>query len=50
MYGQFPHNLDEKMVDKEQSYRWLKFGGIKGETGTTIVVAQEQALLQEKKN
>jgi hypothetical protein len=28
----------------------LKFGGIKGETGTTIVVAQEQALLQEKKN
>jgi hypothetical protein len=25
MHGQLPHNLDEKMVDNEQSYRWLKF-------------------------
>jgi hypothetical protein len=23
---QFPRSLDEKLVDKEQSYRWLKFG------------------------
>jgi len=32
MHGQLPRNLDEKMVDIEQSYRWLKSGDIKGET------------------
>jgi hypothetical protein len=29
MHGQFPRSLDEKLVDKEQSYRWMKFGDIK---------------------
>ena len=29
MHGQFPRNLDEKLVDIEQSYRWLKSGDIK---------------------
>ena len=32
MHGQLPRNLDEKLVDIEQSYRWLKSGDIKGET------------------
>jgi hypothetical protein len=41
---QFPRSLDEKLVDKEQSYRWLKFGNIKGETESTIVAAQDQAI------
>jgi hypothetical protein len=31
-------------VDNEQSYRWLKFGDIKGETQSTIVAAQDQAV------
>jgi hypothetical protein len=44
MHGQFPHSLDEKLVDKEQSYQWLKFGDIKGETESTIVAAQDQAI------
>jgi hypothetical protein len=44
MRGQFPRSLDEKLVGKEQSYRWLKFGDIKGETESTIVVAQDQAI------
>jgi hypothetical protein len=44
MHGQFPHSLDEKLVDKEQSYQWLKFGDIKGETESTIVAAQDQAV------
>jgi hypothetical protein len=44
MHGQFPHNLDEKLVDNEQSYQWLKFGNIKGETESTIVAAQDQAI------
>jgi hypothetical protein len=32
MHGQFPHGLDKKFVDKEESYQWLKFGDIEGET------------------
>jgi hypothetical protein len=42
--GQFPRSLDEGLIDKEQSYRWLKFGDIKGETENTIMVAQNQAI------
>jgi hypothetical protein len=44
MPGQFPRSLYEKLMDKEQSYRWLKFGDIKGETESTIVAAQDQAI------
>ena len=29
MHGQLPRNLDENLMDNEQSYRWLKFGDIK---------------------
>jgi hypothetical protein len=36
-HGQLPRNLYEKLVDIEQSYRWLKSGDIKGETESTIV-------------
>jgi hypothetical protein len=32
LYGQFPRSLDEGLINKEQSYRWLKFGDIKRET------------------
>jgi len=31
-HWQLARNLDEKLVDIEQSYRWLKSGDIKGET------------------
>jgi hypothetical protein len=44
MYKNFPRSLDEKLVDKEQSYRWLKFRGIKEETESRTVAAQDQAL------
>ena len=44
MHGQLPRNLDEKLVDIEQPYRWLKSGNIKGETASTIVAAQDQAI------
>jgi len=44
MHGQLPHNLDKKLVDIEQSYHWLKSGNIKGETESTIVAAQDQAI------
>jgi len=42
MPGQLPHNLDEKLVDTEQSYRWLKSGDIKGEIESKTVAAQDQ--------
>jgi hypothetical protein len=44
MAGFFPRNLDDKLVDNEQSYLWLKFGNINGETESTIVAAQDQAI------
>jgi hypothetical protein len=44
MHGQFPRSLDKKLVDKEQSYQLLKFGDIKGETESTVVAAQDQAI------
>jgi hypothetical protein len=44
MHRQLPRNLDENLVDIEQSYRWLKSGNIKGETESTIVAAQDQAI------
>ena len=44
MHGQLPRNLDEKLLDIEQSHRWLKSGDIKGETESTTVAAQNQAI------
>jgi myo-inositol-1-phosphate synthase len=44
MHGQLAHNLDEKLVDIEQSYCWLKSGNIKGETESKILAAQDQAI------
>jgi len=44
MHSQLPHNVDKKLVDIEQSYSWLKSGDIKGETESTIVAAQDQAI------
>jgi hypothetical protein len=44
MQGQFPRYLEEKLVDKEHSYRWLKFGHIKGETESATVAADDQEI------
>ena len=44
MHRQLPRNLHEKLVDNEQSYRWLNSGDIKGETESTIFAAQDQAI------
>jgi hypothetical protein len=44
MHRQLPRTLDEKLLDIGQSYRWLKYGDIKGETESTIVAAQDQAI------
>ena len=44
MHGQLPRNLDKTLVDTEQSHGGLKSGDIKGETESTIVAAQDQAI------
>jgi hypothetical protein len=44
MHGHLPFNIDVKLMDIEQSYRWLKSGDIKGETESTITAAQDQAI------
>jgi hypothetical protein len=44
MEVQFPRYLEEKLVDNEQSYRWLKFGDSEGETESTTVAAEDQAI------
>jgi hypothetical protein len=44
MHGQLPRNVDEKLMDIEQLYRWLKSGDIKGETESTTVAAQDQEI------
>ena len=44
MHGKLPRNINEKLVDNTQSHCWLKSGDIKGETESTIVAAQDQAI------
>jgi hypothetical protein len=46
IHGQFTRNLDEKLVEKEQFYCWLKFGGINAATESTIVASQGKALIR----
>jgi hypothetical protein len=46
MHGQLPRRLYEKLLDIEQSYRWLKYGDIKGETESTIVALKTKQLVQ----
>ena len=42
-HGHLPRSLDEQVVGQEHSYRWLKFGDLKAETGSRMLVAQDQA-------
>lgn len=44
MHGQFPHGLNEKVVDKQKFYGWLIFGNIKGESESTAVAAQNRVI------
>jgi len=44
MHGQLPRNIDETLLDIEQSYRWLKSGDIKEETESKIVANQDQVI------
>jgi len=45
MHAQFPRYLDEKLVDNEQLYQWLKSEDNKEETESTTESAQDQATI-----
>jgi hypothetical protein len=49
LHGLFTRSLDEGLIHKEQSHRWLKFGDIKGETESVIMAAQDQAITLRKR-
>ena len=44
MHGQYPKRVNEKDVDHQMSYQWLKSGGLKSETEGFIIAAQDQAI------
>jgi len=46
---ELPRSVEGILIYEEQSHRRLKFGDIRGETESMVVVDQEDKLLQEEK-
>lgn len=44
LHGQYAKKLQKETIDKQQTFRWLTAGRIKGETEALITAAQDQAL------
>ena len=44
MHGKFPKFLKSEYIDLDQSFQWMKYVGLKGETEGLVVAAQDQAL------
>ncbi|KAF2882012.1 hypothetical protein ILUMI_24160 [Ignelater luminosus] len=44
MHGQYPRAVQEYLIDKEQTYRWLRKGELKGETESLIIAAQDETI------
>ncbi|KAF2898817.1 hypothetical protein ILUMI_07360 [Ignelater luminosus] len=44
MHGQYPRAVQEHLIDKEQTYEWLRKGKLKGETESLIIAAQDHSI------
>ncbi|KAF2886363.1 hypothetical protein ILUMI_19810, partial [Ignelater luminosus] len=44
MHGQYPRAVQEHLIDKEQTYEWLRKRERKGETESLIIAAQDQTI------
>ena len=44
VHGKFPGYLYNEYIDIEQSFKWIKHSGLKGETDGLIVAVHDQTL------
>jgi hypothetical protein len=44
MHGQCIGTMDRQLANEEDTLQWLMRGGLRGETGSEIIAAQDQVL------
>jgi hypothetical protein len=44
MHGQYIRSMDRQLIDEEDTFLWLSWGDLKGDTESEIIATQDQAL------